>query len=135
MNNELDWPDGFDRTDESNRRPYPHGFQVSMRKAFENIISELNKRDIQELRIETAASHLKNNPNIPYRNADPSDPGVVAYFKQNREQYAVPCDQWDNLRDNAQSIAKYLNAKRALNRYGVKTVKDKTEMNTQIYDP
>jgi hypothetical protein len=127
---ELDWPDGFSRTKPSEREPYPHDFRVDIRQAFRNILAELSKRDVDDVRIESAASHLKDNPNLPYANANPDDPGVVAYFTRNGTQYAVPCDQWDNLRDNAQAIAKYLNAKRALERYAVKTVENKTEMAT-----
>lgn len=131
----LDWPTGFARTKSTEREPYPHTFRVEIRQAFKNILDELHKRDVYDVRIESSAPHLKDNPNLPYANADPDDPGVVAYFTQNGTEYAVPCDRWDSLRDNAQAIAKYLNAKRALDRYGVETVEDKTEMTTQVYNP
>jgi len=132
--NSLDWPDGFDRTAPEDRRPYPHNFRVETREAFTNILQELNKRDVENIRIKSSANHLSDRPNLPYASASPDDPGVVAYFEQSNQKYAVPCDQWDNLRDNAQAIAKYLSAKRALKRYNVETVEN-NEMVTQIYDP
>jgi hypothetical protein len=67
--------------------------------------------------------------------ASPTDPGVVAYYDKGDQGYAVPCDRWTSVRDNAQAIAKYLNAKRALERYGVETVANTTEMTTQVYHP
>jgi hypothetical protein len=130
---ELDWPVGFRRTDPDEREPYPHNFRVETRQAFRNILDELAHRDATNVRIESAANHLANHPNLPHQNADPVDPGVVAYFEQGSTGFAVPCDRWDNVRDNAQAIAKYLNAKRALERYGVETVENTSELVTQVY--
>lgn len=132
-NSHIDWPAGFQRTPANQREPYPNNFRVDTRQAFENVLEELQHRRPTSHRIETAASHLSNRPNIPHSNSNPDDPGVVAYYKKGNNQYAVPCDQWDNIRDNAQAIAKYLNAKRSLEFYGVQTVEDSSEMDTQIY--
>jgi hypothetical protein len=107
MDRSLDWPERFDRTPTSDREPYPHNFRVSADRALENISEELRKMEVADARVETARG---------------SDPGVVAYFTRDGEQFAVPCDRWATTRDNAQAIAKYLNAKRALDRYGVTTV-------------
>lgn len=107
MDSSLDWPKRFDRTPSSEREPYPHNFRVVEDEAFENIEDELRKMDVDDTRIETGAG---------------SDPGVVVYFTRDDEQFAIPCDRWKNSRDNAQAIAKYLNAKRAIKRYGVTTI-------------
>lgn len=107
MTRSLDWPDRFDRTPSNEREPYPYNFRVSKKKALENIKEELQKMDVTNTSVETGVK---------------SDPGVVVYFERDGEEFSVPCDQWDNTRDNAQAIAKYLNAKRALDRYGVTTV-------------
>ncbi|GGN84431.1 J domain-containing protein [Haloarcula pellucida] len=122
---DLDWPDGFDRTDPGDREPYPHGFRVTRSQAFDNILEELRKMDgARNVQLDTGAEHQQRNPNKPYANASYDDPGVVARFERDGQQFAVPCDRWDNPRDNAQAIAKYLDAKRALERYGVETVDD-----------
>lgn len=126
---QLDWPDGYERTPASERDPYPHGFRVSRADAFDNILEELRHMDAKNVRVETAAPHTKAEPHRPYHDRDPEDPSVVVYAEYDGQQLAVPCDLWDNLRDNAQAIAKYLNAKRALERYGVATVE--SEFSTQ----
>jgi hypothetical protein len=107
MGESLDWPGRFARTPDGEREPYPYNFRVSENSALENIKEELRKMDVEESRIETGPR---------------SDPGIVVYFTRDDGEFAVPCDRWDNLRDNAQAVAKYLNAKRALDRYGVTTV-------------
>lgn len=122
MTSSLEWPPEFERTPESERRPYPHGFQVSQTDAFQNILSELQKfNNISEIEIETAAPHNSDFPNIPRSSADCNDPGVLVSWKQGEQYYVVPCDQWDNLRDNAQAIYHYLSAKRGINRWGIET--------------
>lgn len=118
----LDWPEGFERTDPSDREPYPHGFRVTRSQAFDNVLTELRRMDATNVQLDTGAQHQKTNPNKPYANASFDDPGVVVRFEVEGQQYAVPMDRWDNPRDNAQAIAKTLEAKRALTRYGVETI-------------
>ncbi|MFD1686035.1 hypothetical protein [Halobellus litoreus] len=103
----LEWPEKFDRTPSGERRPYPHNFRVDREDAMDKIHDELRKMGVENARVETGGA---------------SDPGVVVYFTRDGQDFAVPCDRWDNRRDNAQAIAKYLDAKRALDRYGVTTV-------------
>lgn len=123
MNN-LDWPPEFDRTPPRERARYPHGFQVSMQRAFRNIQTQLSRMGVDDYRITSGTDHQSADPDMPYQNApnQPEDPGVVVRWTIDGEQYAAPCDRWNNIRDNAQAIAKYLDAKRALDRYGVSTV-------------
>ena len=116
---DVDWPAGFDQTPADEREPYPHGFRVSRTQAFDNIIEELDRLGAVNVRIETAAPHTKEAPHRPYNDRDPEDPAVVAYYDHEGEGRATPCDRWDNLRDNAQAIAKDINALRARERYGV----------------
>lgn len=126
---DLDWPSGFDRTPPEEREPYPGGFQVSRSEAFDSIVDELERMDAVNVEVKTAAPHTAKAPHRPYQDRDPDDPGVVVYFDRGGKRYAVPNDRWDNLRDNARAIARYLDAKRAIERYGVATVE--TEMSTQ----
>lgn len=125
----LEWPDGFARTPPEAREPYPHGFEVSRSDAIDSILEELRKMDARNVRLETGAEHQVRNPNKPYADAEFDDPGVVVYFERDGQQFAVPCDRWDNPRDNARAIALYLRAKRALDRYGVETID--SEFSTQ----
>ncbi|MFW6384764.1 MAG: J domain-containing protein [Halodesulfurarchaeum sp.] len=125
----IDWPNGFDRVPVSDRTSYPGGFEVSQARAFDSILEELEKMDAYNIDVQTNAPHTAKNPHQPYQDRDPDDPAVVVYFDRDGRRFAVPCDQWDNLRDNARAIALYLQSKRAIERYGVATVD--TEMSTQ----
>ena len=125
----LEWPDGFERTPETDRRRYPGGFEVSRTQAFDSILDELEKMDAYNVDVQTQAPHTTKHPHRPYKDRDPDNPAVVVYFERDGQRFAVPCDRWDNLRDNARAIAKYLDAKRAIERYGVSTID--TEMSTQ----
>ncbi|MUV57212.1 J domain-containing protein [Halogeometricum sp. CBA1124] len=120
----LEWPTGYERTPAEERTRYPHGFRVDMQVAFANIATELKRMDVDEWRISSGTDHRSDEPHLPYANApnEPDDPGVVARWTVDGDQFAAPCDRWDTIRDNAQAVAKYLNAKRALDRYGVATV-------------
>ncbi|MFB6110149.1 MAG: hypothetical protein ABEJ60_04655 [Halodesulfurarchaeum sp.] len=120
MSETIDWPPHVPRTPDPERKPYPHGFQVSRTEAFENVLSELEKLEgATDVRIETAARHRSQRPNVPRADSNPADPGVVAYWTRAEKEYAAPCDAWDNLRDNAQAIYHYLSAKRGMERWGV----------------
>lgn len=119
----LEWPSDFDRTDSDQREPYPHNFRVSRRDAFTNIVNQVDRlAGAHNLSIETAADHRRDDPNIPKPGSSPSDPGIVVRFERDGATYTMPCDRWVSLRDNAQAVAKYIEAKRALDRYGVETL-------------
>jgi hypothetical protein len=125
----VDWPEGFERTDPDDRASYPGGFEVTRHRAFASIMDELEAIDAYNIDVQTNAPHKSRQPHQPYKDATPDDPSVVVYFERDGQRYAIPCDRWDNLRDNARAIGSYLDAKRAIERYGVSTVD--TEMSTQ----
>jgi hypothetical protein len=52
------------------------------------------------------------------------DPGVFVKWQDEKgdgDIKIIGSDQWDNVRDNAQAVAKYMKSKRAIERYKVKT--------------
>ncbi|MFC7212886.1 J domain-containing protein [Saliphagus sp. GCM10025334] len=120
---DLEWPESFPRTPPEEREAYPGNFRVPTRRAFENILGELNSWDeVTDVQLESGADHLKQNPNLPYANATrPDDPGVVAYFTKDGDQMAAACDRWDNLRDNAQDLYHYLHETRMQEQRGTVT--------------
>jgi hypothetical protein len=121
----LDWPDEFERTEPSDREPYPHGFEVTARRAVDNVVAELDRFDAETTRVETAVDGMP----APGAEVACDDPGVVAYWRVDGEHFAAPCDRWISLRDNAQAVYHYLKAKRGMNRWGVRTVRE--EFSTQ----
>lgn len=119
----VDWPEGYDRTPEHERKPYPHGFEVTRTEAFQSILDELAKMDdVTDVQLSFGAEQTIRDPNRPYADATFDDPAVVVRFEREGEQYAMPCDRWNNPRDNARAIALTIKSKRALTRYGVETI-------------
>jgi hypothetical protein len=49
---------------------------------------------------------------------EPVDPGVAVYFQRNRKPVVFACDKFDVVRDNLYSIAKTIEAMRAIERWG-----------------
>lgn len=124
----LNWPDGYDRTPPDKREPYPYNFRTSQSAAFKNIITQVERMEgTSSLRIETTVEHKSSEPNIPVSNTSPREPGVVVRFDRDGV-VILPCDRWSSLRDNAQAIAKYIEAKRALDRYGVETLENEFDI-------
>lgn len=124
---DLDWPDGFERTPPEERESYPGGFEVTQRRAIDDLLEELRSWGADEIRLDTGAEHQKRNPHLPYANSTPDDPSAVAYFERNGQQYAIACDSWDNLRDNLRAIGKYVEHKRMLPKYGITTAEAEFE--------
>jgi hypothetical protein len=119
---DIDWPDGFERTDPSDRKAYPGGFRVTRSVAFGNVLDELATWDgVTDVRLDSGAEHQKQNPNKPYASASFDDPGVVVRFTKGGEQMAAACDRWDNPRDNAQDLYHYLHETRMQEQRGTVT--------------
>jgi len=53
--------------------------------------------------------------------AEPSDPGICAYFEMKGKPYAMACDRYQTLAQNAAAIANHIDATRRIERYGVAT--------------
>lgn len=127
----IDWPEGYDRTDPDDREPYPGNITLDHREAFESIDEELQRWGASLDRIGFAAPAYANDSRIPHKSADPDDPGVVVYFRRVDEHadqgYALACDRWDSLRDNARAIALYVRRKRLAERCEVATAESEFE--------
>ena len=65
----IEWPSGFERTPAHERRTYPHGFQVDMQQAFRNIVTQLERMDVDDWRISSGTDHRSDKPHLPYASA------------------------------------------------------------------
>lgn len=118
----LEWPAAFERTDSSDREPYPGGFRVTRSTAFSNILAELARWDgVTDVQLDSGAEHQKQNPNKPYARASFDDPGVVIHFRKDGEDMAAACDRWDSPRDNGQDLYHYLHETRMQEQRGTVT--------------
>lgn len=55
---------------------------------------------------------------------EPDDPGVALYFDLRGEPHCLPCDTYTRVADNIAAIAKHIEATRAIERYGVASIKE-----------
>ena len=55
---------------------------------------------------------------------EPDDPGVALYFDLKGEPHCLPCDTYKRVADNIAAIAKHIEATRAIERYGVASIKE-----------
>lgn len=121
----IDWPEGYDRTDPDDREPYPGSISLGHREAFASIEEELEAWGAVLDRVEFAATEYARDPNVPHKSDDPDDPGVAVYFRRLEEDadhgYALACDRWESLRDNARAISLYVRRKRLAERCEVAT--------------
>lgn len=56
--------------------------------------------------------------------AEPRDPGVALYFQLGGQPHCMPCDTYDRVADNIAAIAKHIEATRAIDRFGVASVRE-----------
>lgn len=128
---EIDWPGGYERTDPDDRESYPGNITLNHREAFKSIPEELEQWGATLDRVEFAPEGYARNSNIPHKSADPDDPGVAVYFRRVDEHadqgYALACDRWDSLRDNARAISLYVRRKRLAERCQVATAESEFE--------
>jgi hypothetical protein len=121
MTDGLDWPTGFDRTDELNREPNRR-IKVSLAQAFDEVEQELSRLGVDEdsYRYDFDAQQRKTDQR-PYSRANPDDPGFVLRWKMDAANYAVACDAYTRLRDNVRAVGLYLREKRKMEQRPVET--------------
>lgn len=129
---QIDWPNGYDRTEPSDRESYPGDLSVTRKQAFKSVVEELQRWGKTDVQIETASQHYVDRPNIPHQHDKPDDVGVVAYYRDLEghasEQSAIGCDCWETQRENARAIALWVRRIRLADRCGVETARDIDEV-------
>jgi len=109
----VDWPNGFVRTLPEQREPN-NSFRVTLSTALDELENEFERLGADSHHFSTAMPQRKTDSR-PYANAThPDDPGVAAYWVMDGEQYAVACDEFTRVRDNARSIGLYIREKRKM---------------------
>lgn len=119
MSREIDWPAGFERTG-STERDRCRKFDVTLAKALDDLEAELERLDVDDSRLSTAAQQRKRD-NRPYANTNPDDPSAVIRWSKDGNQYAVACDRYTKLRDNVRAIGLYIREKRKMENRPVTT--------------
>lgn len=113
----LQWPPGFPRTPKAERAKGHYRTELA------TAINGLRK-ELELLGGRLAGDTLVVSTNVTLLNAQPNDPGVVAYFIWNGRPLAIPCDRWLNVASNVQAIKLTIEAMRGLERHGAKAMID-----------
>lgn len=110
MSDSVNWPSGWPRTD----NPVPTSkYQVTLARAFEDIESELDKIGADDFEYSFDAPSRQSDGR-PYANATPDSGAFVLRWTMDGEWYAVACDHYTKLRDNARTIGLWLQEKRKM---------------------
>jgi hypothetical protein len=113
------WPPGRNRTRSPERARFdPH---LSIAAAIRDLLDELRRIQATDVRIDYDLQLRRDG--LPYsQQRQPEDQGVVAYFTlPGGRKVCMPCDQWDRIQHNIRAIARTLEAKRAIERWGTAT--------------
>jgi hypothetical protein len=137
----LEWPRGKARTDSYRRKDgnFHTRDSVSGKRDLSIAVAlQRLQRELDAIRAEhpVVSSNVELRlDGLPKSNARvPSDPGVALYFhlsirdqrtgKTVRDPVALACDRYRDVADNIAAIAKHLEASRAIERYGVGTLRE-----------
>lgn len=103
----------------SSRFDYP-----SVAKARDHIILELQRMGIPDYIVVISTNIPLRRDGLPYSNGQhhPVDVGAAVYFKINDLPRVLACDRWSTVGDNLWSIAKTIEATRAIERWGAVTM-------------
>jgi hypothetical protein len=98
----IDWPEGFERTPSTDRHKN-RNFQATLGKTTKDLATEMDRLDPDQWRASIANQHTKANT-LPHHDANPDDPAFVLRWSEDGEQFAVACDAYSRLRDNAREV-------------------------------
>ena len=122
----LTWPQGWPRA-RSRRAAAFHERngtsqkQLTLATAVDRLEAELEKLGAKAAILSTNRPRRLNGM-ISAAGAEPGDPGVAVYFKLKGRDTVLACDTWTRVADNANAIAKHIEAIRGMDRWGVGTV-------------
>lgn len=117
----LQWPANVQRTP-SHKRSKPQFAEKSWGHTLAEIQRQVKLFDGRYATLSTNQPLRQDGmPYASYRKIE--DPGVALYFELDGEQVCFPCDRWVTLGLNMRAIAMNLDAMRAMQRWGVGTVK------------
>ncbi len=88
---------------DADRREPNRNFEATLAQTTEDIETEMDRLDPDEWRASIGNSHTKSNT-LPLHKASPDDPGFVLRWTMDGEQFAVACDAYSRLRDNAREV-------------------------------
>ncbi len=119
----LTWPEGVHRASSRSWSRFGKKGQTVLRvRRF--LKDEVRRLGGEDLIIST--NMRARNDGEPIANAkEPDDPGAACYFKLHGRTVCLACDSWRLLWENLYSVAKTIEAMRAIDRWGVSDLLDR----------
>lgn len=123
----LAWPQGWRRTDPSDRRYLPGKGRVSFSDSRSRLLHELELLGVDQLSIVLSTNMPLRADGLPMagRSELVPDPGVAVYFKLDDRPLSFACDAYAYVRDNMRAIALTIEALRGLQRWGASDMMDR----------
>jgi len=121
----LQWPLGYPRT----RFPFRHRtFKLeSFDKMRKEMLAEFDRLKATNIVISSNVPLRQDGmPYAGFERRNIPDRGMAIYFKLDKEQRVLCCDQYDNWEDNMRAITKTVEAMRGLARWGVSDIMKRT---------
>lgn len=116
----LTWPDGFERTNPSDRK---YGqFQCTVAQARDGVLEEIRRLNGINPIISSNIPIKRDGQMYASMKAVDGDNGIAVYFTWDNEQYVLACDQYIYLQDNLRAIEKSIDALRGLKRWGASDI-------------
>jgi hypothetical protein len=117
----IDWPTTFDRTDPT-RRERCRKFDSTIGSTTSDIATEMDRMGVDDWRASTGSggAHVKSN-GLPKASANPDDPGFALRWSDDGDQFAVACDAYTRLCDNAREVYLWVNETRMRSQRAVVT--------------
>lgn len=117
----IDWPAGWERTP-AGERTAARKFQATLASTTAALETELDRLDPEQWRVSTASggAHTKAT-GLPKHSANPEDPGMVVRWRNDGEQFAVACDAYTRLQDNARAVYLWVHETRMRGQRPVRT--------------
>lgn len=118
----LQWPVDWPRTQRWEQKIGPNKMPSSRIRQL--LAYELKKLGANDIVLSTNMQVRRDG--IPYAGQrEPSDPGVVLYFKKDGQNIALPCDRWRTVDANLRAIGMTVEAMRGIERWGTKQMVDR----------
>lgn len=111
----LSWPAGRARTP-AGRRGTPKFDTGSFAEARDFLYAELRRLGASNVNLSTNL-RLGHNGIAYSGQRKPEDTGVAVYFTRNKRELAMACDLWRKVEENAEAIARFIEAQRCQERW------------------
>lgn len=119
----LQWPDGWKRTESSNRGT-PR-FKGTFGSTRDGLLEEI--RRFGGTMVVLSTNVPLRNDGLPYANArQPDDPGVAVYFQRKGKPVSLACDKWKTVGENIRALQLTLEAMRGIDRWGSSELMERT---------